>query len=55
MMAISMQFHPGNPFCQKSKDSIPIFLRHRGVKGSLNISYPAESLDKIKIVLKGNP
>jgi hypothetical protein len=54
IMAISMQFHYGNPFCQKGKDSIPIFLRCRGVKGSLSISYPVESVDKIKIVLKGN-
>jgi hypothetical protein len=51
-MPVDFKFEYGNPFASK-KDSIPIFLRHQGVSGSLSLKYDTGEVDKVKITLKG--
>jgi len=51
-MTVSMRFEHGNPFCL-NKGTTPVFLRCRGVNGSLNLKAAAGDIDKVKIVLKG--
>lgn len=53
---LKLDFEFTNTFTTKDEDSeIPVFLRHRGIQGTLKASKVAESggLDKVKLVLKG--
>ena len=47
-----MKFEYGNTF-SKNESTIPVFLRCRGINGSLSLDFPEDSVDKIKIVLQG--
>jgi hypothetical protein len=53
---LKLDFEFSNTFTSKDRDKeVPVFLRHRGIQGSLSASKIAESggLDKVKLVLKG--
>ncbi|TLD26186.1 hypothetical protein E2P81_ATG07998 [Venturia nashicola] len=53
---LKLDFEFTNTFASKDENTgIPVFLRHRGVQGTLNVSKVAESggIEKVKLVLKG--
>lgn len=53
---LKLDFEFTNTFTSKTQDTeIPVFLRHRGIQGTLKASNVAESggIEKVKLVLKG--
>jgi hypothetical protein len=53
---LRLDFEFSNTFTsQDKKKEVPVFLRHRGIQGSLRASNVAKSggLDKVKLVLRG--
>jgi hypothetical protein len=53
---LKLDFEFSNTFTSKDKEKeVPVFLRYRGIQGSLRASELAESggLDKVKLVLRG--
>ena len=53
---LKLDFEFSNTFTSKNKEEeVPVFLRHRGIQGSLRASKVSEScrLDKVKLVLRG--
>jgi hypothetical protein len=53
---LKLDFDFSNTFTSKDKHKeVPVFLRYRGIQGSLRASQLAESggLDKVKLVLRG--
>lgn len=53
---LKLDFEFSNTFISKDNDKeIPVFLRHRGIQGTLRASQAAESggIDKVKLVLRG--
>jgi hypothetical protein len=50
---LRLDFHFSNAFASREKAS-PVFLRHRGIRGSLKAKHGAENdVEKVKVVLKG--
>lgn len=53
---LKLDFDFSNTFTSKDKNKeVPVFLRYRGIQGSLRASQLTESggLDKVKLVLRG--
>jgi hypothetical protein len=53
---LRFEFEFSNTFTSPDKQKqVPVFLRHKGIQGSLRASNVAESggLDKVKLVLRG--
>jgi hypothetical protein len=51
---LQLDFHFSNAFASREKAS-PVFLRHRGIRGSLKARFGAENdVEKVKVVLRGS-
>jgi len=52
---MNMEFEFSNAFLSKDrKADCPVFLRHRGIQGSLRVTNVDESgLEKVKLILRG--
>jgi hypothetical protein len=51
---LKLDFHFSNAHASR-EESTPVFLRHRGVRGSLKAKYGAENnVEKVKLVLRGS-
>lgn len=50
---LGFEFRFSNAFAGREESS-PVFLRHKGIQGSVNVKYVAENeVEKIKVVLRG--